>query len=313
MKKSLLLLSSTVLLMSNLFGTVYSDGTNPEDWKLYTTTQGEVGEDNGAIEFKGNGKQGFYLPLNIKCDTDKNEYELSWKMKSKRYSQTLIQIMTKDGIRYLSYYPTKNTHGKNGRFLKFGLDNKYKHIAPVRRTRDGKWHTNTQNIVRDLKRYEPDNELLEIKAMLVRGTVLIDDVEVLTHTFTDRDRFIRAMRSTQPGFSGDAIEYFPELGIGSSTVNMLAYEVSNFFAFSDDKKDSLTRIDIYGFSSLSKYNSEGVRVFPDNSNKKLTLSYNCKDDENHIPKCLKINERYHDIYDVSNPLNPVLISTKIEK
>ena len=311
MKKSLLLLSSTALLMSNLFGTVYSDGTNPEDWKLYTTTQGEVGENDGAIEFKGNGKQGFYLPLNIKCDANQNEYELSWKMKSKRYSQTLIQIMTKDGIRYLSYYPTKNTHGKSGRFLKFGLDKELNGL----RSRDGQWHTLRRDIKLDLKEYEPNNELVEIKALLVRGTVLIDDVEVVTPLapVTDKEKFVKAMELTQRMYWEDELKYFPEIGIGTSTSFDLAYESTTFFAFSDEEKDSATKINIEALTDPYKAKFD---ISTDAENKQLNIYYNCKPAKNLASQtlpCLNQNERYHDIYDVSNPLNPVLISTKIEK
>ena len=167
MKKSFLLLSSTVLLMSNLFGTVYSDGTNPEDWKYYTSSKGEISTENGAISLKGNGtKSGVYLQLS---PITKDASTIKWRMKFKNYFKLYVQVATNKGIRYLTYYPLNNFSKKSGRFLQIGLG---------KSARNDKWQTFTRDVNRDLETLERGLKLREIKAFFLRGTGLIDDVEV---------------------------------------------------------------------------------------------------------------------------------------
>jgi len=309
MKKLFWQLSAMILLMSNLFGTVYSDGTNPNDWKPYTSVKGEVKENNGTLEFTGNGKQGFYIPVNTKCKVPDNIYTVSWRMKSKRYSQIFVQVMTKNGIRYLCYYPlSKIILGKSGRFLKYGLDRRF---GDHPNSRDGNWHTYTINVEDDLKYYESENELLEIKAFFIRGSVLLDDVQVITKTLTETEKFQKLVSETNYT-DGSEIVYFPELGIGKSTVNTLAEDITFFFAFSDENKDSLTGVPIPA-TTLMMPNAIRTRsvVIPNNHNKQLTVIYECKMIQQKLD-CLKNpNDWYHDIYDVRNPLKPILISSKV--
>ena len=167
MKKSLVLLSSIVLLTSNLFGIVYSDGTNPNDWKYYTSSKGEVSIEDGAISLKGNGtKSGAYLQLS---PITKDASTVKWRMKFTKYFNLYVQVVTNKGVRYLGYYPLNNFSKKSGRFLKIGIG---------KSARNGKWQTFTRDINKDLESLETGLELHEIKAFFLRGTGLIDDVEV---------------------------------------------------------------------------------------------------------------------------------------
>lgn len=321
MKKLFLGLSTTFILTSSLFGIVYSDGTNPNDWKSFTTSKGEVKSNDGAIEFIGNGtKTGFYLSFNpiIKCNLQNHRYRVTWKMKAKRYSKTYIQIMTKNGIRYLTYYPIKQDLGKSGRFLQFGLDRSFSTLIQSppnsgrwvkEHSRNGRWHTFTRDIERDLKRYEPDNELLEIRAFFIRGSVLIDNVEVLDHTLTDEDRFQALVVTTQSSFTdGSPIKYFSNIGIGRSQVNTLAEDITFLWAFSDEKKDTIQMLGKEKIFSFSTTN-ERVEIRPLSKNR-LSIIYNCKNDrkQENRPQCW--NYLTQDIYDVSEPLNPKLISSE---
>jgi len=305
MKKLFWQLSAMILLMSNLFGTVYSDGTNPNDWKPYTSVKGEVKENNGTLEFTGNGKQGFYIPVNIKCKVPDNRYTVSWRMKSKRYSQVFVQIMTKNGIRYLSYYPLPRVRlGKSGRFLKFGMDRR---LGDHLDSRDGDWHTYTIDVEADLHKYESDNEPLEIKAFFIRVSVLLDDVQVNTEVITDTEKFQKAVRKTNY-YDGSEIFYFKNLGIGTTTMYFLTYNLTYFFAFSDENKNSVTKLDIR-VESIPLFPSSDPMVFQNNG--QMYVEYQCKY-ISHKTQCLdNPSEVYQDIYDVTHPLKPVLISSKI--
>jgi len=213
--------------------------------------------------------------------------------------------MTKKGIRYLCYYPLrKRILGKSGRFLKFGLDRRF---GENRKSRDGNWHTYTIDVEADLHKYESDNEPLEIKAFFIRGSVLLDDVQVNTEVITDTEKFQKAVRKTNY-YDGSEIFYSKNLGIGTTTMYFLTYNLTYFFAFSDENKNSVTKLDIR-VESIPLFPSSDPMVFQNNG--QMYIEHHCKE-ISHIMQCLdKPFEVYQDIYDVTNPLKPILISSKI--
>jgi len=58
----------------------------------------------------------------------------------------------------------------NGKYIRFGIGSD---------KRNGEWYTLTRDLASDLKKFEPDNELIEVNGLLVRGSGRIDNVMML--------------------------------------------------------------------------------------------------------------------------------------
>ena len=108
---------------------------------------------------------------------------IQWKMRADEWSSFYVVIQTSNGFRYLTYSPRDPKDKKNGidsrrKFkIRFGLGNKM---------RDGKWHTFTRDVRADLKRYEPNNEFVQIDGIKFRGAGSFDDIKTMSYTTTPK-------------------------------------------------------------------------------------------------------------------------------
>ena len=166
MNKKILIFVSLFLMTTTAFSVTYEDGTSPQRWSTYTSVGGEISAENGAIKFVGSGaRTGYYLPLDI----DYTQGEIfSWKLNYTHYFRAYVGVTTTNGVRYLSYYPLDEELGKNGRFIQYALG----------RVRDGQWHTFSRDLQADLEKYEAGNRVLKINGFFIRGTGMVDDIEL---------------------------------------------------------------------------------------------------------------------------------------
>lgn len=180
---------------------IYSDGTNIRKWKVSDNdpkgatikriidpqgehVQGEV------IETKGEELENAYrlFPSNW---NNKKESIIQWKSRFYEPYSVSINVQTKLGDRELlytnsnNYYPSggitnngktiwhemggKSLIGENGWEQKtdFGAVNHF-------------WQTVTRDLKQDLRDFEPNNELVSVNSFEVRGSGLIDDIEMLS-------------------------------------------------------------------------------------------------------------------------------------
>ncbi len=126
-----------------------------------------------VIKLKGNGFENAYglkrKDGNYWYNTD--QFILQWSMKTTSYVRVFVYVLTYEGYKYLYYDSTK---------LDSLQDNDYLHHQLPKDAYNGKWHIFTRNLRQDLKDYEPNNDILSVEWMVIRGDTLIDDVKLMS-------------------------------------------------------------------------------------------------------------------------------------
>ncbi len=166
-------------------GTVYEDAEdgNTDGWSVYdndpvgaTISNVYDGDKQSqVIKLSGDG-------LNTGCmlgdawgnyGTWNNTQEkiIKWSMNYSEDFVIYISAQTQNGHRYL-YYTASN--------IDWGLGGEYIHHGLGLESNNGTWQTFTRDLEADLARYEPGNELLAVDAFLVRGSGLVDDIELIS-------------------------------------------------------------------------------------------------------------------------------------
>ncbi|MCK5854094.1 MAG: hypothetical protein KAG56_02645 [Sulfurovaceae bacterium] len=164
-----------VLISSICFAEVYSDGTNPTQWQTFTSDKGVISSENGAIKLLGNGtRSGYFLrlePILAGATT------IQCRLRYSNYFTLYVQVLTTEGIRYLTYYPLDNANlSRTGRFLPFEIG---------KGSRNGEWYDFKRDIGVDLAQQDAGNRLLEVRAFFMRGSGEVDDIELLSENETD--------------------------------------------------------------------------------------------------------------------------------
>ncbi|MCV6624882.1 MAG: thrombospondin type 3 repeat-containing protein, partial [Cellvibrionaceae bacterium] len=103
---------------------------------------------------------------------------LRWSMRSNEDFWIYIPVLTDAGLRYLSYTSKATDTLGSGEYIQFGLGADAK---------SGAWRTFTRDLEQDLKRAQPDRELLAVQGFMVRGSLYIDDIHSLDDFPTDLD------------------------------------------------------------------------------------------------------------------------------
>jgi hypothetical protein len=176
MKKLLMQLGLMSIFSISASAVVLSDGTNVDDWKVYTDTPGEITTHDGVLKFSGEGKATGYR-LNISDVTNDNKFEkgsndfIAWNMKYSENFTMYIRLTTEKGVRYMVYTPRGDDRGMSGVFIKLGLG-KPQDIL------DGKWHRIVRDIGKDFGKFDPNNKIISIDSFLVRGSGEIDNLEL---------------------------------------------------------------------------------------------------------------------------------------
>jgi len=169
MKKLLILLGLTSVFSISASAVVFSDGTNVDDWRVYTDTAGEITTHDGVLNFSGEGKAtGYRLDINKKYGA--SDAFISWYMKYSENFTIYVRLTTEKGVRYIVYTPRVDDRGISGEFIKIGL-------GDSKAVLDGKWHRVVRNLEEDLKKFDPDNNIISIDRFLVRGSGEIDKLQ----------------------------------------------------------------------------------------------------------------------------------------
>jgi len=154
------------------------DGTT-NGWDIYDTSGGsgevvnvfDADRDSLVIELIGSDTlDGFRLqddsgePWN-----NTKQFVLKWEIKCTNYFIIYLDVETTAGHKYLYYSPVDYNGLGNGEYLSFGLGS---HL------RDGQWHTVERDLQADLTMAQPGENILEVNAFLIRGSVRLDDIEL---------------------------------------------------------------------------------------------------------------------------------------
>ena len=171
MNKLLLLFSMSALLSISASAKIVSDGTNVDDWRVYTEATGEITTHDGVLSLSGQGKSTGYR-LDIDSSDEANIEMMSWNMKYSEDFTVYIRVRTEEGLRYLIYTPKDVEQGKNGIYIRIGLGSDII---------DGKWHRVERSILWDLRRFEPNIHILAVEGFFIRGSGELDAIGINEH------------------------------------------------------------------------------------------------------------------------------------
>ena len=136
-----------------------------------------------VIEFQGNGTRDAYIfgaERGQKAWGEKRHKMISWEMQFSEDVVVYVMVDTIDGIRYLFYTPSYVRGLLHGfeRGIMHGLGDKIS---------DGRWRRITRDLESDLKDAEPNNKLVSVNGVIVRGSGRIDNLILYTPTIEKYD------------------------------------------------------------------------------------------------------------------------------
>ena len=186
MKRILLLILNcfiyTVVLNAT---TVYEDAENQQTskWRVYDKLPDGAKiynrynhkKQSRVIKFKGHNLQNGYILGNWEnregAWNNQTEKVISWTMKYRKRFVIYLRVMTTQGAKYIYYTNSNRDYGisPSGRYIHLGLGFG---------SNNGKWQTFSRNLENDLKKYQPNNEILAVNAFLIRGDGWIDDIQL---------------------------------------------------------------------------------------------------------------------------------------
>jgi hypothetical protein len=183
-----------VLMVFNslLFATVYESAEDEsiKGWMVYdkTPTGATISniEDNGnrVIQLQGDGiKNGYLLGdwsggANVWNNT--KEKTITWRMKYDEDFVVYVSVETKKGHRFIYYDDREADGGWISKVISgHGIDSKYIHYGLGSDASDGTWRTYIRDLEEDLKEVEPDNVILSVNGIHIRGSGLVDDIQLL--------------------------------------------------------------------------------------------------------------------------------------
>jgi hypothetical protein len=174
------LVKALLLYTCSISAIVYENGEDrtTKKWELYNSVSKatvkniyDKDKKSRVLYFKSDDiRNGYMLPMerNSKSWCQTNGKSLKWSMSSSDDFVILVSLQTIDGHRYIIYTPSSDKMGRGY----YGLG---------KSSIDGSWHKFHRDLNLDLKRYEPNNEIIAVDTFFVRGKdIKIDDVEIVS-------------------------------------------------------------------------------------------------------------------------------------
>jgi len=137
-----------------------------------------------VIEFNGAGlKNGYVLGYSYSKHSgwgDTKSKIITWSGAFNENYVFYVRVNTTQGYRYLYYTSSNHNYGVH---YYHGVP-RYIHHGLGSNSTDGVWRTFTRDLEADLKEFTPDNTLISVDGLFVRGSGRIDDVELLREDTT---------------------------------------------------------------------------------------------------------------------------------
>ncbi len=133
-----------------------------------------------VIEVDGDGLHNAYRLAFWKSKYGSNTTNryIQWKLNYNEPFRVFIGVDTQQGKRYLYYTAENRDNGinkQNSIFIHFGLG---------RKAMNGTWQTFTRDIRADLRKFEPNNDVISVSAFIIRGSGKIDDITMFGKKIT---------------------------------------------------------------------------------------------------------------------------------
>jgi hypothetical protein len=226
---------------------IYEDGeSGTNNWKVYDNSPDgakvEVVNDKikgKVISFNGNGIENGYEIGARRGDNKWNNRDhkaISWSMNFNKDVFIYVAIDTANGARYLKYEPRDKDRGKVGNYIRFGIG---------KDINSGEWKTINRNIESDLHKFEPENRLIAINALLVRGDGKIDDINSMldykTHIEDAEDGKIDDWRAMDNGLGEANITNIKDDDRESRVISPNGKGKSDDYIFGDEEWNTFSR------------------------------------------------------------------------
>jgi len=174
-----------------LFSTVYENAENKKTDNWYLLENFSIGSVNNiydkkkksrVIELSGESTRTSYRlkpKRGFRKSKKRGEKLLSWEMNFNEDFVIIVEVQTQKGKRYLIYTP-----GEKKSYLQYGLGED---------SSSGGWKKYQRNLEDDLHYFERDNEIVSIEAFVIRGTGLLDNIEVTKKSKKDKKRSVKSL------------------------------------------------------------------------------------------------------------------------
>ena len=130
-------------------------------------------KESRVIELRGEGKKNRYAlgERNQESSWENQNYQvIKWSMQYSENFTLEISTETNNGERILTYTPSNEDVGLDGKRIYLGLGEFSK---------NGTWQTFVRDLASDIQKYEPNNALVQVNGFAVRGSGKIDDIQML--------------------------------------------------------------------------------------------------------------------------------------
>ncbi len=198
-----------VILLNNLsYATLYEDAEDntTESWSIYDnvpegatiTALYDTDINSTVIDLNGTGESNGYILgsfTDIYSWRNTKESILKFRMKSSENYTIYILVKTLKGDRYLYYTDGDANYGK-------GETSIYIHHGLGVGTQNGQWREYSRDLDADLAEFESDNEIISINAFLVRGSIRVDNIELVANPNRPKEALILYDRAGDYGEVG---------------------------------------------------------------------------------------------------------------
>ena len=140
---------------------------------------------DNVIQLSGDGRNNAFTIGAVEGERAWNNRDyktLTWKMRTAERFSVTVHILTTNGIRDMIYTDIRADNGlsDNGLSIHHGLGRSRNGdgVAYGRGT-DDRWQTFVVDLVDDLRDYEPQNRVIAVNGITIRGDTLVDDIELL--------------------------------------------------------------------------------------------------------------------------------------
>ena len=145
---------------------------------IYDTTV-----ENRVINLQGNSYDNAYMIGNTSGNTNSwnntQEFFLFWKLKNNQGFIFDVIINTQNGLRYLRYTDNDSDLGIEDTFI---INHGLGYSAA-----NGQWNNFTRDLNADLLKFEPNNQLISVDGIIIRGDCKVDNIEVLSALPEDKE------------------------------------------------------------------------------------------------------------------------------
>jgi len=178
--------TTTIDVVDSNAPTIYFDGDDGslEGWRLSDVTPAGAAfenivdpddPENRAIKLFSTGTENSFILGRIdpaRSWNNRHQKYFSWRSRADSNYRLYVRVTTPDGWRFI-WYDTRNESklsNKEGNYIHHGLGNG---------ARDGQWQTFTRDLQADLELAQPGNTITAVHAVVVRGSVTLDDIALL--------------------------------------------------------------------------------------------------------------------------------------